>query len=32
VRLDSLTYFGVEVHIQQDGMDILTGFLGTIDP
>jgi hypothetical protein len=32
VRLDSLTYFGVVVHIQQDGVDILTGPLGTIDP
>ena len=32
MRLDSLTYFGVEVHIQQDGMDILAGFLVTTDP
>ena len=32
VRLDSLTYFGVVVHIQQNGVDILTGDLGTIDP
>ena len=32
VRLDSLTYVGVEVHIQQGGVDILTGSLGTIDP
>lgn len=32
VRLTSLTYFNVVVHIQQDGMDILTGPLGDIDP
>lgn len=30
VRLDSLTYVNVVVHIQQDGQDILTGSLGNL--
>jgi hypothetical protein len=32
VRLTSLTYTNVVLHIQQGGMDILTANLGTIDP
>jgi hypothetical protein len=32
VRLDSLTYFGVVVHIQHGDDDILTRDLGDIDP
>jgi hypothetical protein len=32
VRLDSLTYVNVVLHIQQGGVDILTESLGTIDP
>jgi hypothetical protein len=32
VRLDSLTYFGVVLHIQQGTTDILTADLGDIDP
>ena len=32
VHLTSLTYVGVVVHVQQNGVDVLTGSLGTIDP
>jgi hypothetical protein len=32
LRLDSLTYTNVVLHIQQNGMDILTFNFGTIDP
>jgi hypothetical protein len=32
VRLDSLTYFGVVLHIQQGTTDILSADLGDIDP
>ena len=32
VSLLSLTFVGVFVHLQQNGVDILTGNLGTIDP
>ena len=32
VSLLSLTFVGVVVHLQQNGVDILTGNLGTIDP
>ncbi len=32
VVLQSLTFVGVVVHIQQNGVDVLTGDLGTIDP
>ncbi len=32
VSLLSLTFVGVVVHLQQNGVDILTGDLGTIDP
>ncbi len=32
VSLLSLTFVGVVVHVQQNGVDILTGSLGTIDP
>lgn len=32
VRINSLTYFDVELHIQQGGVDILTFDFGNVDP